>query len=130
MRVALVLGLLGTFLGVVACGSNVTVGLGPEAEGEGAGRGTRIDPDCFEACIEEGGGTDACARECTEDEDEDEDEGEGTSSGDDIDCIEACKDSIPSGVPPVTDLMECMVCGAASPCASACAQSALYGYCE
>lgn len=44
-------------------------------------------------------------------------------------CWEECNEIIPSGVEPLRDLVECMVCDG-GPCAEECADSVMLSYCE
>jgi len=43
-------------------------------------------------------------------------------------CVAQCNDVIPSGVAPLTELYECLICNG-GPCADACAAAALASYC-
>lgn len=44
-------------------------------------------------------------------------------------CVEECNEIIPSGVAPLTALVQCMACGD-GPCSSACSASLNQAYCE
>ena len=48
---------------------------------------------------------------------------------DEPDCLDECNEVIPTGVEPLTALVQCMACDDA-PCADACAGSVHLGYCE
>lgn len=44
------------------------------------------------------------------------------------DCVAECNEIVPTGVEPLTELVQCMACGGA-PCATACAESHFVEYC-
>ena len=48
---------------------------------------------------------------------------------DDEECIQQCNTIVPSGVPLLTELIECMVCNG-PPCLADCADSIMFDYCE